>query len=273
MSVSYAAAAGTATAGVDFGAVAGTVSFPRRDDHAAPVAVPVLGDRIDEPNETLLREPERRPRGPPWRTARARARSLDDDAAGSHHLGRGGAGAGGPQHGHRHLHRDPGPDQRGHGDRELRHRERHGHRGQRLRGRRPAPLTFTPGASTQPVNVTVNADALVGGDGDVRGEPVRAQRGRPSPVARAPAGSWTRPRAATSTRTTGTDLLWRHDVSGENVLWFMNGATLLSGTFTTPADPHRRALEDGGHERLQRGRQAGHLVAAQRRRARTSSGS
>jgi hypothetical protein len=31
-----------------------------------------------------------------------------------------------------------------------------------------------------------------------------------------------------------TDILWRHDTSGENVLWFMNGATLLTGTFTTP---------------------------------------
>jgi subtilisin-like proprotein convertase family protein len=30
------------------------------------------------------------------------------------------------------------------------------------------------------------------------------------------------------------DILWRHDVSGENVVWFMNGHTLTSGTFTTP---------------------------------------
>jgi hypothetical protein len=32
-----------------------------------------------------------------------------------------------------------------------------------------------------------------------------------------------------------TDLLWRHGVSGENVLWYMNGRTLVSGTFLTPA--------------------------------------
>jgi hypothetical protein len=31
------------------------------------------------------------------------------------------------------------------------------------------------------------------------------------------------------------DLVWRHDVSGENVVWFMDGATLLSGVFTTPS--------------------------------------
>jgi hypothetical protein len=35
------------------------------------------------------------------------------------------------------------------------------------------------------------------------------------------------------------DILWRHDTSGQNVLWYMNGTVLLSGTFTTPA-----ALED-----------------------------
>ena len=31
------------------------------------------------------------------------------------------------------------------------------------------------------------------------------------------------------------DILWRHDFSGENVLWYMNGTVLATGTFTTPA--------------------------------------
>ena len=31
------------------------------------------------------------------------------------------------------------------------------------------------------------------------------------------------------------DFVWRHDISGENVIWFMNGATLIGGTFTNPA--------------------------------------
>jgi hypothetical protein len=31
------------------------------------------------------------------------------------------------------------------------------------------------------------------------------------------------------------DFVWRHSVSGENVIWFMNGASLINGTFTTPA--------------------------------------
>jgi hypothetical protein len=32
-----------------------------------------------------------------------------------------------------------------------------------------------------------------------------------------------------------TDLLWRHAVSGQNVVWFMNGVNLVGGTFTTPS--------------------------------------
>jgi hypothetical protein len=32
-----------------------------------------------------------------------------------------------------------------------------------------------------------------------------------------------------------TDLLWRHAVSGQNVVWFMNGVNLIGGTFTTPS--------------------------------------
>jgi hypothetical protein len=38
-----------------------------------------------------------------------------------------------------------------------------------------------------------------------------------------------------------TDILWRHGVSGENVVWHMNGAVLAGGTFTTPS-----ALPDVG---------------------------
>jgi subtilisin-like proprotein convertase family protein len=32
-----------------------------------------------------------------------------------------------------------------------------------------------------------------------------------------------------------TDILWRHNTSGENVMWFMDKNTLVSGTFTNPA--------------------------------------
>jgi hypothetical protein len=33
-----------------------------------------------------------------------------------------------------------------------------------------------------------------------------------------------------------TDILWRHSVSGQNVLWYMNGAVLAGGEFLTPAE-------------------------------------
>jgi 6-phosphogluconolactonase (cycloisomerase 2 family) len=32
-----------------------------------------------------------------------------------------------------------------------------------------------------------------------------------------------------------TDILWRHELSGQNVVWYMNGTSLVSGTFLTPA--------------------------------------
>jgi subtilisin-like proprotein convertase family protein len=32
------------------------------------------------------------------------------------------------------------------------------------------------------------------------------------------------------------DILWRHDVSGQNVAWFMNGVTLTGGTFLNPPE-------------------------------------
>ena len=44
-----------------------------------------------------------------------------------------------------------------------------------------------------------------------------------------------RPRGADFNRDRRSDLLWRHDVSGQNVAWFMNGVDLVSGTFTDPA--------------------------------------
>ena len=30
--------------------------------------------------------------------------------------------------------------------------------------------------------------------------------------------------------------VWRHQASGQNVVWFMDNATLISGTFTNPAE-------------------------------------
>ena len=75
----YATAAGTATAGVDFGAVAGTVTFPA-GSRRATVAVPVFGDPIDEPDETI-REPERA-FGRHHGDGQGQGTITDDDAAG-----------------------------------------------------------------------------------------------------------------------------------------------------------------------------------------------
>jgi subtilisin-like proprotein convertase family protein len=46
-----------------------------------------------------------------------------------------------------------------------------------------------------------------------------------------------------------TDILWRHSNSGENVLWYMNGVTLDSGEFLTPASlPDTRWQMVGTHD-------------------------
>jgi hypothetical protein len=52
-SVSYATANGTATAGMDYAASSGTVGFGACQG-AATLTVPVIGDRVDEPDETFL---------------------------------------------------------------------------------------------------------------------------------------------------------------------------------------------------------------------------
>jgi hypothetical protein len=101
-------------------------------------------------------------------------------------------------------------------------------------------LTFTPPATTQPVSVTVNGDSLdelfesftlnLSGPtnavlGDAQAQGVIADDEVPG---------------ADFNADGSTDILWRHQGSGQNVTWLMNGVSLASGTFTTPpvlADP------------------------------------
>jgi hypothetical protein len=67
---------------------------------------------------------------------------------------------------------------------------------------------------------------------------------------------------------TRPDILWRHGVSGENLVWFMNGAVMVSGTFTVPslADVNWRIGgvadfdEDGRTDILWHRQDAGQLV-------------
>ena len=53
VTVDYATADGTATAPADYTATAGTLSFPAGTT-TRTVTVPVIGDLLDEPNETFL---------------------------------------------------------------------------------------------------------------------------------------------------------------------------------------------------------------------------
>jgi hypothetical protein len=101
------------------------------------------------------------------------------------------------------------------------------------------PLAFSAGQTSLPVAVTINPDLLVEGMeiftvnlSGATGAAISDATGE-GRILDAPAGGDFNADAL-------TDLVWRHDLAGENVLWLMNGATLLSGTFTTPpvlADP------------------------------------
>src|SRR6185503_9902587 len=53
VSVHYAASAGTATAGADFTATSGTLSWADNDDSSKSFAVTILNDAVDEANENV----------------------------------------------------------------------------------------------------------------------------------------------------------------------------------------------------------------------------
>jgi hypothetical protein len=104
------------------------------------------------------------------------------------------------------------------------------------------PLSFAAGETTRPVSVTVNADALVEGS-----ETFTVGLSGPTGAGIADGtglGIILDPPAGADFNADGrSDLVWRHDTSGENLLWLMNGATLVSGTFTTPLpDPGWRIV-------------------------------
>ena len=133
VTVAYATANGTATAGSDYAASAGTLTFAAGETSKV-VHVQVTGDSVVEANETLTLEPvvaERR---------HHRARHGD-----RHHRERRYRAAAHAQHrrfelrrrqrrraGTWHLHRDAVGCRDGAGHRALRHCRRHGHRRQRL---------------------------------------------------------------------------------------------------------------------------------------------
>jgi extracellular elastinolytic metalloproteinase len=242
--VGYAATGGTATAGVDFGAVAGTVGFPAGVT-TRTVAVPVLGDRVAEAAETFLVTLSG-PAGTTIGDGQAQGTILDDDAPGltisdvvvrervapatasatftvtlapttggtvtvDWATADGTATAGGDY----------------------------------VAG--GGTLTFDPGVSTQAVTVTVNADALPEGvESFTMG--LAGAAGAPIAHGTGVARILDPPAGGDFNADSRNDLLWRHDGSGQNVLWYMNGADLVAGVFTTPstlADPGWKIVGTG----------------------------
>jgi hypothetical protein len=95
-------------------------------------------------------------------------------------------------------------------------------------------LTFDPGVATQPVAVLVSPDGLVEGV-ETFTVNLSGAVGSPIAVGTGTARLLDRPAGGDFNGDGLSDLVWRHDVSGGNVLWYMNGPELVSGTFTTPA--------------------------------------
>jgi hypothetical protein len=95
-------------------------------------------------------------------------------------------------------------------------------------------LTFPPGVTTQTIDVPVHVDSLLEPLPETfvmdLGNPVNAQLAYGQAIASINDrwGGWDFNGDAR------TDILWRHETSGENVLWFMNGVTLQGGAFTDP---------------------------------------
>jgi hypothetical protein len=230
VSVSYSTASGTATAGVDYGTVAGTISFPAGST-AQTVHVPIVGERIAEGDETFFVNLSG-PTGAMVADGQGAGTIVNDDVAGltigdavvRERVGPATAVATftvtlSPSSGSpvtvnwatANGTATAGSDYVAGG----------------------GTLTFNPGVGTQPVSVVVNADALVegvetftvglsGASGATIAHPTGTAR-----ILDPPAGG-------DFNADNRNDLLWRHDVSGENVLWFMNGVNLVSGVFTTP---------------------------------------
>jgi 6-phosphogluconolactonase (cycloisomerase 2 family) len=94
-------------------------------------------------------------------------------------------------------------------------------------------LTFAPGTTSQPVDVIVDADGLVEGM-ETFTVALSGAVGAPIAYGSAEARVLDPPSGADFDRDGRSDLVWRHDTAGQNVFWYMNGADLVAGTFTTP---------------------------------------
>jgi len=225
VTVNFATADGTATAGSDYGIVIGTVTFPPGTT-TQTLAVPVIGDRIFEPNETFFVNLS----GPVNATiadGQGMGTILDDDPPGlsvndvtvvegttavftvtlspvnptqtvtvNYTTANGTATAG--------------------SDYQM----------------ASGTLTFPPGTATQPISVITNMDSLVEGAETYfvnLSVPVNAAIAYPQGT-----GTILDPQGGGDFNGDGKpDLLWRNQATGDNLVWFMNGTTLAGGAVLT----------------------------------------
>ena len=106
-------------------------------------------------------------------------------------------------------------------------------------GRRPTsppPPARSPSVPEwlRAVEVALASDTLVEGSRDASRSSCPTRWGRPSAADTATGTILDPPGGEDFNQDGQTDLLWRHDFSGQNVLWYMNGTSLTTGTFTRP---------------------------------------
>jgi hypothetical protein len=102
-----------------------------------------------------------------------------------------------------------------------------------LDGTASGTLTFPPGTATQPINVVINMDSLAEGAEtftvNLSGA-VNASIAYPQGT-----GTILDPQGGGDFNGDGKlDILWRNQSSGDNLVWFMNGTTILGGAVLTP---------------------------------------
>ncbi len=234
VSVQYATANGTATAGSDYGSVSGTLSFAAGQT-TRTVEVPVFGDRLDEPDESFSLALSAPLGGVVRGPSAAVATIVDDDAPG---LAVGDVvaveGRGVPSATRFTVTLAPAAA----GTVTVQYAT---HDGTATAGSDYAAtsgtLTFAPGETAKPVDVPVLADTLVEAPETFTldlsapsGAAVAVPQGLAHLIDAPPGGDLTGDRQ--------TDVLWQHPVSSRLVWWAMNGTVRISGGYTTPDSPN-----------------------------------
>ncbi len=231
VSVSFATTPGSASAGVDYQPVAGTLTWPPGTNAAKTVSVPVAGDRVAESDETYTLDLAA-PAAANLPDPSGLGTIQDDDAAG---LSVNDARVVEPKAGPRSLAfaislapANPSAtvtvDWTAVGVTAAAGDDFTAASG---------TASFAPGVTAQAVAVEVLPDALAEGQETLRIDLANAA-GAGIAV---PSGTGTivEPPAGGDFNADGQpDIVWRHALSGRNVVWLMNGRVRLSGSFTSP---------------------------------------